>query len=210
MVGVFFKILGVHAQQGAVVFLIIRKFGNDAAGLIPQAARHGNVPFLDEPFDQPSPLDAAQRRDKDAGPGIRGSDGNDGEFQRIGPPGSRRHHFKMRIFGNLLFHSGCNALPEVLRQAAQGIKPLCGIRPYIHVLRIHRNNGHHDFFAIHAVHPVIPDFFIIGIPVRVKGNMGILIFYLMSDKSCLGNMFEIIGTRHYRHAAEQHESHQGS
>ncbi len=40
--------------------------------------------------------------------------------------------------------------------------------------------------------------------------MGILIFYLMSDKSCLGNMFEIIGTRHYRHAAEQHESHQGS
>ena len=194
MVGVFFKILGVHAQQGAVVFLIIRKFGNDAAGLIPQAARHGNVPFLDEPFDQPSPLDAAQRRDKDAGPGIRGSDGNDGEFQRIGPPGSRRHHFKMRIFGNLLFHSGCNALPEVLR----------------HVLRIHRNNGHHDFFAIHAVHPVIPDFFIIGIPVRVKGNMGILIFYLMSDKSCLGNMFEIIGTRHYRHAAEQHESHQGS
>ena len=82
MVGVFFKILGVHAQQGAVVFLIIRKFGNDAAGLIPQAARHGNVPFLDEPFDQPSPLDAAQRRDKDAGPGIRGSDGNDGEFQR--------------------------------------------------------------------------------------------------------------------------------
>ena len=116
----------------------------------------------------------------------------------------------MRIFGNLLFHSGCNALPEVLRQAAQGIKPLRGIRPYIHVLRIHRSNGHHDFFAIHAVHPVIPDFFIIGIPVRVKGNMGILIFYLMSDKSCLGNMFEIIGTRHYRHAAEQHESHQGS
>lgn len=116
----------------------------------------------------------------------------------------------MRIFSNLLFHAGCNALLEVFRQAAQGIKPFRGIRPHIHVHRIHRNDGHQDFFPIHAVHPVIPDFFIIGIPVRVKGNMGILIFYLMSDKSCLGNMFEIIGTRHYRHAAKQHEGHQGS
>lgn len=82
----------------------------------------------------------------------------------------------MRIFGNLLFHAGCNALLEVFRQAAQGIKPFRSIRPHIHVHCIHRNDGHQDFFPIHAVHPVIPDFFIIGIPVRVKGNMGILIF----------------------------------
>ena len=116
----------------------------------------------------------------------------------------------MRIFGNFLFHAGRDALPEVFRQTVQGIKSFRGIRPHIHVHRIHRNDGHQDFFAVHAVYLVIPDFFIISIPVGIKRDMGVAIFYLMSHEARPGHMLEVIGTSHYRHAAKQHERHQGS
>lgn len=115
----------------------------------------------------------------------------------------------MRIFGNLLFHAGCNALLEVFRQAAQGIKPFRSIRPHIHVHCIHRNDGHQDFFPFTPFTRSFQIFYHRHSSTRQR-EYGNPYFYLMSDKSCLGNMFEIIGTRHYRHAAKQHKGHQGS
>ena len=166
--------------------------------------------LLDETLDQAAALDTTQRRDKDAGLGVRGCDGDDGEFQRISTLGSDGNHVKIRVFGNLLLHTGRHAPLEVRRQIVQGVNPFLAFRPHIHVNRIHRKNSHHHLFAIDAVYPVIPYFVIRGVPVRIKGNVGVLILHMMLHKPRLGHMLEVIGTGHYRHAAKQNEHHQGS
>ena len=115
----------------------------------------------------------------------------------------------MRGFFRGFFKLGIHAFPEVFRQVTQGLLTFRSVRAHVHVPRVDGSHGQQVFLAMLTLYPFIPGFFIGGVPVRIKGDVGIPVFDVMGYKSRLRHLLEVIGTGDRRHADKQHKHHHG-